>query len=94
METSEETDADETNFLRCRNCGVYFDRNETVQEYYCSEVCAQQFGRCSTCGGFFDRADAEYEYFCSEECREAYYNPAVPVEHIHIHEHEEEEPLL
>jgi hypothetical protein len=85
---------EETGFIRCRNCGEYFDGTKAVEEYYCSDECARKYARCNTCGGYFDRTQSDFELFCSAECRDAYYTPAVPAEYLHTHHHEEEESLL
>ena len=85
---------EEITYLRCPNCGEYYERSHAVLQSYCSEECAQKYSRCNTCGSYFNKASSEYEHFCSAECREAFYTPAIPAEYIHMHTHEEEESLL
>ena len=63
----------EHKYMRCRNCGRYIEKNQSVGELYCSEQCAQLFTRCKNCGNFFQiKKNNRQSVFCSLECKAEY----------------------
>lgn len=60
-------------YIRCRNCGKYVEKNQSVGTVYCSEKCAGTFTRCPNCGKFFPVINIElHNGFCSAECEAVY----------------------
>ncbi len=64
---------DNVSYIRCRNCGRYIEKNQSISEIYCSETCAGTFTRCPNCGKFFPALNKErHNGFCSLECETVY----------------------
>jgi predicted nucleic acid-binding Zn ribbon protein len=53
-------------FVRCRNCNVYIEKNSAFGDFFCSSECSLQFKCCPVCGKYFPAGEDDY---CSDECR-------------------------
>jgi endogenous inhibitor of DNA gyrase (YacG/DUF329 family) len=60
-------------YIKCRNCGIYIEENQSLNKLYCSEKCAHTFTRCPNCGNFFPDTEIDrHNGFCSIECETIY----------------------
>ncbi|MEW5818098.1 MAG: hypothetical protein AB1798_22245 [Spirochaetota bacterium] len=72
-------------YERCRTCGDFFIKSETVQAAFCSNICALHYTECANCGRYFPspgppaRGEASgikkvknREDFCSPDCAVVY----------------------
>ncbi len=60
-------------YIRCRNCGSYIEKNQSISGVFCSEKCAEVFTRCPNCGSFFSAINKDlHNGFCSIDCEAVY----------------------
>ncbi len=58
---------DLSDFVRCNNCGKYFEPDSQYGER-CSKECSLSYFRCETCGRYFPQGEGHSKSICSAEC--------------------------
>ncbi|MBN1412775.1 MAG: hypothetical protein JW969_18145 [Spirochaetales bacterium] len=59
-------------FIKCINCGKYINRENSMNEKFCSEDCARHYSVCEVCGRYFIKTEGFDETTCTKACSVKY----------------------
>jgi hypothetical protein len=61
-----------TQFIPCRNCGLYVTPSEVKPRRVCSDECSKTYTACVNCGKYFVKGEGADDEYCSKACTAKY----------------------